>query len=353
MIVSCNQQCGKIMPATIKSIAAEAGISYQAVSAVLNGKNNCRVSPQRREQILQIAREQGYQTNFGYKLMRGQTTHTVAIISAMRQIESDSHVRKLVLKLMQKLNLLGYSTYFNNTMTAQKDENIRQIRELINRGTEHFIFIGSPVGHEDIQQEVNANRRTYIGWNSFFDRDLHSGSLEASVKLFKFMMEISGELPVLLMPNLRSTLNDRLNAIKIAGKDVFDSDTHILELPPPQWDETDFNRKAFESGYRGTAELFNRAKKPRSIAYYTDAYALGGALWCHEHNITVGKDVYLSGFNNIDAVRFHPLPIASAAHPVDECIDILLQEMSSMEKFHKTLELELFLRPYNSDISKP
>ena len=338
------------MPVTIKSIAAEAGVSHQAVSAVLNGKNNCRVSPQRREQILAIARNRGYRTNFGYKLMRGQTTRTVAIVSATRQLESDNHIKQLILKLLQLLNLQGYSTYFSNSMTKEETENIRQIRELINRGAEHFIFIGSPIGHEAIQEELINSNRTYIGWNSFFDRDLHTNSQEASIVLFRFLTQKSGEFPTLIYPGSKSNSSNRILAFRKAAEEIMqeDGDRYIVEIPAVEWNESDFNHTAFNHGYQATAEIFARKKRPRAIAYYTDNYALGGAFWCQQNNIQVGKDIFLSGFNNIDAVRFNALPIASAAHPVNESIDILLNEMCNTGTFGRNLDLKIFLRPENN-----
>ena len=59
---------------TLKDIAKEVGISYQAVSAVLNNRPGIRVSPQRREQILEIARKGGYQRNFSYDLFHRKKT---------------------------------------------------------------------------------------------------------------------------------------------------------------------------------------------------------------------------------------------------------------------------------------
>ena len=338
------------MPATIKSIAAEAGVSYQAVSAVLNGKTNCRVSPQRRDAILEIARKCGYSPNFGYKLMRGHATHTVAIVAGMKQIKSDEHVRELILKLMQELNRQGYSTYFNNMMTPDAENNIREIRDLITRGAEHFIFIGSPVGHIEIENELRNNNRTFIGWNSYFSRNLKSASLEASTAILDFLMRESGEIPFLILPKQADKNGARYQALKKIVEENAPSasiDDYIITTSNFLWEEKDFNSKAFEFGYKGTEIAFSKNKIPKALAYFTDQFALGGITWCYEHNVRIGKDIFLSGFNNIEAIRTSPFPVASAAHPVDDAIEILLQQMKQNEPFVQHMDLILYFRPEN------
>lgn len=341
------------MPVTIKSIAAEAGVSYQAVSAVLNGKTNCRVSPQRREQILQIAQKSGYRPSFGYKLMRGHATHTVAIVVGMRQIESDEHIRELILKLMQELNRKGYSTYFNNMMTPDSANNIREIRELINRGAEHFIFIGSPMGHEEIEKELIANDRTFIGWNSFFSRNLSSNSFDTSILLMEYLFAKSGSFPLLITPE--NSLNGaRYNALQsVLAKNGLASsiEDYTIKTQQLSWEEKNFSARAFELGYQGTANAFSRNKAPKALAYFTDNFALGGIAWCYEHGIQIGKEVFLSGFNNIEAIRTTPFPVASAAHEIENAIEILLQQMTESEPFSQKLALKLHLRPENKTIT--
>ena len=338
------------MPVTIKDIALRADVSYQAVSAVLNNKNNCRVSPQKREHIQNIARELGYQVNFGYKLMHGRSTHTVAIVSAMRQIDSEEHIKKMLLKLIRQLNQQGYSTYFNN-MTANAADNIRQIRELITRGSENFVFIGTPFGHTEIEAELINSRRTFIGWNSLFSRNLQADSVSASFKLLSFLKEQSGENPILILPGRKSLVSARFTALQQLINTATEDEllqNNVIFTPPLEWDEEDFEAKAFELGYQGIAAAFAAKRKPLAIAFFTDSFAMGGAYWCLQHNLQIGKDIFLSGFNNIDSVRFNAFPIASAAHPIDRSIEIILQQMNKTEPFETTLQLDVFLRDINN-----
>lgn len=335
------------MSVTIKSIAAEAGVSFQAVSAVLNNKNTSRVSSATRERILDIAGKLGYKVNFGYKIMHGHKTRTVGIISAMRRLEKDAHIRELILKLMQQLNLKGYATYFNNMMTVNEEENLAQIRELISRGTEHFIFIGSPRGHEKIEEEICRKKCTLIGWNSHFKRDLHTDGCSASAELQNFLLEKSGNIPWLMMSGAEYFPDNRFTAFRkfyplLTASEVWKE--HVIQVPAMEWEEEDFAGKAFELGYNGIAAHFQKHPDTRAVACYTDHFALGVLSWCNKNGLTVGKDIFLAGFNNIEAVRFNSSPISSAEHPVQESIKILLQEMDKDQPFYEKMNLKVILR---------
>ena len=334
------------MAITIKNIAAQAGVSYQAVSAVLNNKNNCRVSPAKKEHILTIAKELGYKVNFGYKLMRGKDTHTVAIVVAMQQIESEEHIKLLVVKLMQQINKLGFATYFNNMMTPNKEQNLQEIRDLITRGAEHFIFIGSPIGHEEIEEELLKQNITFIGWNSFFSRDLGVDSFNASKKIFNYLYQKTNQIPKLIIPKKIPPNNSRYKALETLIKELNPKENiedYLIFTEPVEWIEEDFTNKAYNLGYQAAKEAFTSQNPPKALACFTDPFALGVIAYCHQNNIIIGKDIFISGFNNIDAIKYNPFPIATASHPLEESIGVLLEQMTKKDSFKENIPLKVIL----------
>ncbi len=65
--------------ATIKEVAKEAGVSYQAVSAVLNG-NLGKASPATRERIFQAAAKLNYRPNTLARALRSGRSHTIGLV---------------------------------------------------------------------------------------------------------------------------------------------------------------------------------------------------------------------------------------------------------------------------------
>ena len=111
-----------------------------------------------------------------------------------------------------------------------------------------------------------------------------------------------------------------------------------------QWSENDFVAKAYALGYKAAKDAFTNSPAPKAIACFTDTFALGVVAYCHEHNIVIGKDIFISGFNNIEAVKYNPYPIASATHPIDESMEILLEQMDKKDPFKQTIPLKVNLR---------
>lgn len=68
------------MPVTMKDIAAKAGITRSAVSAVLNGTIGSRVSAKTREHVLNISRELNYRPNFIANALKNQRTGLLGLI---------------------------------------------------------------------------------------------------------------------------------------------------------------------------------------------------------------------------------------------------------------------------------
>ena len=66
----------------LADIAKRAGVSQGTVSAVLSGgtKGNIRVSPEKRERILAIAKEMKYIPNFSAQKLSGQSSHTIGVL---------------------------------------------------------------------------------------------------------------------------------------------------------------------------------------------------------------------------------------------------------------------------------
>ncbi|WP_176013114.1 LacI family DNA-binding transcriptional regulator [Victivallis sp. Marseille-Q1083] len=69
------------MAVTIKDIALRAGVSHQAVSAVLNGKSNCRVSEKTRQRILACAGEMAYRPNYSARWLKSRRTQVITVVA--------------------------------------------------------------------------------------------------------------------------------------------------------------------------------------------------------------------------------------------------------------------------------
>jgi len=103
---------------SLKDIAVTCGVSVSTVSQILNNKPHNYSSAATRRKVCDTVVKLGYRVNFGYRLMRGKKTRTVAIIAAQCHRPQEEHVRDLVISLMLKLEVLEFATHLATTKKA-------------------------------------------------------------------------------------------------------------------------------------------------------------------------------------------------------------------------------------------
>lgn len=331
------------MAVTIKDIAKEAGVSFQAVSAVLNDTPGIRVSAEKREQILEIVKRLGYRRNFGYNLMHNKPTNTAAIVISTPFMAQEERNRTLSLQLMERFNDMQIATYFFDRMTKSPEQNLKHIRELIGRGVEAFIFIGCPIGHLEIQKELKKFHRTMVSFDgSSFERNLRHDAYSARKKIISILREKVGEkFKVLLREGSRSPFF--LNALQELYPDSDIEDIwqqKVIYMQKISW-EGDFNAMQFSNAYTAVKELLKAEPEIRGFCFSNDAQALGAAAYLTTHGFTVGKDVFVAGFNADLSVRMQTAPIITAALPYSKVVDILIRESYSKEAFSDEIKWEV------------
>ncbi|MBR7106995.1 MAG: LacI family DNA-binding transcriptional regulator [Lentisphaeria bacterium] len=331
------------MAVTIKDIAKEAGVSFQAVSAVLNDTPGIRVSAEKREQILEIVKRLGYRRNFGYNLMHNKPTNTAAIIISTPFMAQEERNRTLSLQLMERFNDMQIATYFFDRMTQSPEQNLKHIRELIGRGVEAFIFIGCPIGHLEIQKELKKFHRTMVSFDSSgFERNLRHDAYSARKKIISILREKVGEkFKILLQEGSRSPFF--LNALQELYPDSDIEDIwqqKVIYMPRISW-EGDLAAMLFTNAYTAVEKLLKTAPDIRGFCFSNDAQALGAAAYLTTHGFTVGKDVFVAGFNADLSVRMQTNPIITAALPYSKVVDILIRESYSRESFSDEIKWDV------------
>ena len=97
------------MNITMKSIASEIGVTQPVVSAVLNNRNYCRVSKEKREAILDLARKLNFRTNSAARRLKGKKTNTIAIFTGRNCSVLQNEILRTVLGLLEIHHLHSYT----------------------------------------------------------------------------------------------------------------------------------------------------------------------------------------------------------------------------------------------------
>ena len=97
------------MAVTMKDIAERAGVSRPVVCAVLGGKSTCRVSDEKKQRILELVKELGFQPNLQAQRLRSGKTRTVGILFASFR---DRIIGDVMMELYRRLLKSCYTSIF-------------------------------------------------------------------------------------------------------------------------------------------------------------------------------------------------------------------------------------------------
>ena len=338
--------------ATIKDIATEIDVSHQVVSAVLNNKTNCRVSEEKRRMILHAAQSMGYSKNFGYRLMRGQSTRTVAIMLSETYMKSEEYVNDLIVRLMNKFNQLNYSVY-SVTFTSSVEENMKKVRELISRGAEHFVFLGCPIGHLDIEQELENNGRSLVCFGGQdIKRHICGDSVYGVATILRFFLDEDRNFRLVCPFSQLDENNSRVMALQRLFPDLdFKQITERYTFATADIDRnsTDYVDGFNTIGWEGASRIVKALPKVNALYFMNDYMAIGGANFLVRNGFEVGKDMLVAGYNNIHSVKFYPFPISSVEHDLERMVSLLAEESLITTPCQHIIEPIVHIRTTNAN----
>lgn len=225
----------------LADIAKRAGVSQGTVSAVLSGgtKGNIRVSPEKRERILAIAKEMKYIPNFSAQKLSGQSSHTIGVL-----VDSeDAAVRfRQLAAIEREADRRGY-----RILVAETHDNPEKLllacRTLFQYGVDAVVSPANDASEElkKLGRIVFYGGEAVDGYPSVYS-DIASGYAEAAAQ---FACEKRKNPALLLAENYEAY--DTLRARRSAFLSLFPAlEANILSLPPLP-DSTEEKRRIFAS----------------------------------------------------------------------------------------------------------
>ena len=330
------------MATTLKIIAERAGLSQSTVSQILNRKSNDFSSEKTRQMVFDIANELGYKQKFGHKLLRGDKTHTVAILLGMHRVGLEEQVQALILQLLDRLENKNYGAYLV-TLSDNVSKNLETIKELISRGTDSFIFLSCPVGEAELEEYIINEKRTLISYDTGNFRKIIIDSSNSVAEIIEFFIKEKHE-------NFRFFLGNPPHPERVSGLcKVFSNipkeellNKYMVDLGDMK-DHNDidcFTQIVYES----TKQAFEKDPNIDACFYLSDYFAMGGVKYLVESGRKVGSDVLVAGFNNTYAIRSFPFPISSIAHDTSAIAIALIDGMDGNGPLTKKIPTRTIIR---------
>jgi len=325
--------------ATIKDIAAAAGVSPTAVSMALN--NRPRISEETRKRILRIAKGLKYQPNFLARSLVIKRSHTVGLIITTIM---NPFYPELAKGIEDKARELGYNIILCSTNYDLGLEKY-DINLLRSKGVDGIIFSSVEINDPNIRPLVEdrfpfilVNRRIF---HRVLDKkidyivlDNFSGGYMAMEHLFKLGHRrigiIAGALNI-------STAAERTNGAKKLLSD------HGLKFDPNLIIECNFSK---DLAYQATKKLLSVKTPPTAIFAENDYMALGAREAILEGGLRIPEDMALVGFDDIAAAALRGVEITTISQKKYEMGSLAVKILiDKIEKESPPMVNQIMLEP--------
>lgn len=290
--------------ATIKDVAALAGISYTTVSHVINGTRP--VAPETRARVEEAVRKLGYCQNMVARGLRKGETMTVGVVSVS---SSDAYFAEVLHGVEERGGEDGYGVYISYTaltdvcpaackvtgtdyLGAREAENLSGLER---RGIQGLI-LNSLQADDRLESVLSALRAPCIlfqrlvrgpGWDNFICDD-YQGASDA-------------------MHYLLSLGHRRIGLVE-----GFGFETHSVKFRKKAWEDAlaaagigidpaliRDGRYDPAAAYSETRALLSMTDRPTAILYYSDTMAFAGIRAAADLGLSVPGDLSVVGYDNL------------------------------------------------------
>jgi LacI family transcriptional regulator len=325
------------MPVTLKNIAEHVGKSVTTVSRALAGFDD--VSPRTREEVRRVAQELGYEPNFVARSLQKQRTDTISLILPSDNLKfSDPFLSMFLSGIVEQATRLGFNLAVS--VVVLSDERETYLRHIRGRRVDGFIVIRTrrQDGRIELLREHGVPFVAFgriEGDNDFplVDEDGAHGIRQVVDHLAALGHE---RLACLAEPSRFTKSYHRVKG--------FLEGLHAHHLPdnPGRVIETNYRQR---SGWRATRQLLDRPNPPTAIVACNDLLALGAMRAVQERGLAVGRDVSVTGFDDIPLAAYINPPLTTVRQPAHRMGKLVAQMLIHVINHEPIVEPQIILKP--------
>lgn len=315
--------------ATIRDIAAAAGVNVSTVSRALNGKKS--VSEKKRRYIQEIAEKMGYRPNLSAQTLVGKASKTIGVI--VPEITS-SYFASTINYMEQILNAEDYTLLVGlDHYDCQKAISCLQVFERHN--VDGIFLIGAM--YQNIDEALDAIQKSSQIPVVF----IHSFFIHARYDCVCINDVISSDL---IAQHVKDMGHKRVGYIgaELASRNRFSKlkesiQRHGLTLEDHH---VKIGNEAYElCGYLQTAKLLQEDNLPTALITSYDYVAIGAMKMLQEKGFCVPQDFALIGYDNIREAEYLSCPLTTIALPVQQMVSAGVEIM--LDRIQKGFKREV------------
>lgn len=328
--------------ASLKDVAAKAGVSLSTASRALN--NSKGLSKKTCEHVRKIAKELNYRPNFSARILAGKSSKMIGII--VPEIDSN-YFSKMINAIEKKLQEHNYFLLIANSQYTEEKE-LQALDTFINYNVDG-IFLACTI-HEDVLAQYNKSLREHDIPLVVIEARLHSND-------YNYIMIDDAVGMTNAVEYLLSSGHKRIgfisdNILDVMRKDQFRTALINNGLDPKDNPIYSHPSKRFEeSGYETMQKILEDPNRPDAFLAGYDDIAIGAIRAIEEHGLSVPEDIAIIGNDNIRESPFLHKSLTTLSPPVEKMaslgVDLMIDCITNGEDdvVHRiTLKPDLLIR---------
>ncbi|MHB8620024.1 MAG: LacI family DNA-binding transcriptional regulator [Chloroflexota bacterium] len=298
--------------ATIRDVAASAGVSPATVSRVMN--NPSIVGPEKRQRTLTAVYSLGYAPNRAAQSLKSKRFSTLALLVADIANPFFAETAKVVQEACEER---GYALVLCDT-DHRPERLVRILLDLPSRAVDGVVVVaGDDLRQPEVRsafcQLIERGMPVILGTNQMQDLGIHSvtiGHRSGGAAAARHLAE-RDLLPAVFLGNTTTSLTgrERLRGFHDALEELGHAAGSCAAI------ETSFS---YEGGRAAVQHMVATGRLPRSIFAASDHVALGVMRGLAQAGLRIPNDVAVVGFDDIALAAYCEPPLTTVRVPLAE-----------------------------------
>lgn len=309
---------------TLKEVAAEAGVSYQTVSKVINNKAN--VSPETEKRIWQVIADLNYTPNYRGRSLRRQRSNTIGYTWEPSPPEQTNPILDSFLHSMfRAAEEKGY--YMLCFPFHADDARMLQVyQQLYNTGRVDGFILSRLNYDESSVPYLLENKIPFVGFGRLDDHDQSFPYMDVDggngiAQAMDHLVSLGHrKIAALAWPENSRVGNNRLEGYftGLATAGLRRNPNLIMR-----------GEGTLEVGFETTSHLLNLPEeiRPTAIVCMNDMMAIGAMQAIRSVGLQPGRDIGVTGFDDSPIARYLNPPLTSISQPIPTIGENLMKRL--------------------------
>lgn len=314
---------------TLKDIAAELGISFQAVSQALNPRENTsKVSEATRKRVVATAAKMGYRGNHAARILRSSRSGSMGVLI----FDHPHQVMHFRLRhVLSGIHAAGYRPFVHLADTRHDSGATEGCLTMVGASVEGVLLV-DPIGFPEesplpelLDQGIPVVSIGSHQWATVtsYQADRRDGYdqltrhlIESGCRSITLLREATTERSRQFFHRFHNDMTSGFrNAAAQAGNGEIETRIQAVEFPA-NWAKTAATIHPIHlCGYLGMRQILSAGKPPDAVLCQADSWAHGALRACSEAGIRVPDDMMLAGFNDEPGSSAGAPPLTTIAQP--------------------------------------